>query len=280
VIPEAGDERMPVVQVEVHVLAEPPNRACDLEHMRQGAPDRVPDVVREAGQAVVRRAELLQVQAGMAAAERGGHLPQAHVADIDAAADPLSVLEPLRHLDEPSAIQPGRVLEEDEGTVRPLAKARVQVAQAGQQAIRMRLHLALVVDDQAGDTACEAVGEFAHQGAVPPVQHVHVAVQVHHGQARMGGHELQDILEVVRRAGVYLGGHPHLGEAEPREPEQRIVPVDALLEQGVHWFATIHDPQAARGSRSAARGKPSTVRGMARLSRFSWARALSWRMQT
>ena len=224
----------------------------------------------------------------MALAERGGHLPQANVADIDAAADPLSVLEPLRHLDEPSAIQPGRVLEEYEGTIRPLAKARIQVAQAGQQAIRMRLHLALVVDDQAGDTACEAVGEFAHQGAVPPVQHVHVAVQVHHGQARMGGHELQDILEVVRRAGVYLGGHPHLSEAEPRESEQRIVPVDALLEQGVQvsghlartWFATVHDPQAARGSCSAATGKPSAVRGMVRLSRFSCARALSWRMRT
>ena len=46
--------------------------------------------------------------------------------------------------------------------------------------------------------------------------------------------ELQDILEVVRRVGVYLGGHAHLSEAEPRESEQRIVPVDALLEQGVH----------------------------------------------
>ena len=100
----------------------------------------------------------------------------------------------------------------------------------------------------------------------------------------MGGHELQDMLEVVWRVGVYLGGHAHLSEAEPREPEQRIVPVDALLEQGVciagTWFGTIHDPQAARGSRSAARGKPSIVYGMVRLSCFSCARALSWRMRT
>ena len=248
-IPEPGDKGMPIVQVEVHVLAEPAKRTCDLEHMRQGASYRVPDVCREAGQAVVRQAELLQVQAGMAVAERGGHLSQADVADVDAAADPLSVLEPLRHLDEPSAIQPGGVLEEYEGTVRPLAKARIQLTQPGQQAVRLRPHLTLVVDDQAGDTAREAVGEFAHQGAVPPVQHVHAAVQVDHGQARMGGHELQDILELVRRAGVYLGGHAHLSEAEPREPEQRIVPVDALLEQGVQvsrhlartWFGSVHD---------------------------------------
>jgi len=176
------------------------------------------------------RAEFLQVQAGMAGAERGRHLPQPDMTDIDAAADPLSVLDPLCHLDEPSAIQPGRILEEDEGTVRPLAKARIQVAQPGQQVVCLRPHLPLVVDDQAGDTAREAVGEFGHQGAVPRVQHVHGAVQVHHGQAGMGGHELQDILEVVRRAGVYLGGHAHLGEAEPGQSEQRIVPVDALLE--------------------------------------------------
>ncbi len=104
----------------------------------------------------------------------------------------------------------------------------------------------------------------------------------------MGGHELQDIVELLRRVGVHLGGRAHLGEAEPGEPEQRIVPVDALLEQGVHVHGhlagtlsgTIHDSQAARGSCSAASGKPSTVRGMARLSCFSCARALSWRMRT
>jgi hypothetical protein len=66
----------------------------------------------------------------------------------------------------------------------------------------------------------------------------------------MGGHELQDILEVIRRVGVHLGGHAHLSEAELGEPEQRIVPVDALLEQGVQvsghlartWFVSVHDP--------------------------------------
>ena len=166
-IPETGDEGMPVVQVEVHVLAEPAERAYDVEHMRQGASHRVLDVRHEVGQAVVDRAELLEVQAGMAGAERGGHLPQANVTDVDAAADPLSVLEPLRHLDEPSAIQSGGVLEEDERAVRPLAQARIQLAQRGQQAVRLRPHLTLVVDDQAGDTAREAVGEFPHQRRGP-----------------------------------------------------------------------------------------------------------------
>jgi hypothetical protein len=83
---------------------------------------------------------------------------------------------------------------------------------------------------------------------------------MHHGQAWMRGHELQDVLEVIRCVGVHLGGHAHLGEAEPGEPEQRIVPVDAPLEQGVYGsghlarisFGTIHGPQAARGSCSAA----------------------------
>jgi hypothetical protein len=86
------------------------------------------------------------------------------------------------------------------------------------------------VDDQAGDPACEAVGEFSHHRAAPLVQHIDAAAQVDHGQAPMGRRELQDVLKLVRRIGVYLGGHAHLGETEPSELEQRIVPRDALLE--------------------------------------------------
>ena len=156
------------------------------------------------------------------------------MADVDAAADPLGGLEPLRHLDEPAAVQPGGVLEEDEGTARPLAEVGIQLAHRGQQAVRLARHLTFVVDHQAGDAAGEAVGELPHHGAVPPVQHVDAPAQVDDGQARMGGHELQDILELVRRVGVHLRGDAHLGEAEPRQLEQRIVPVDTLLEQGVN----------------------------------------------
>ena len=90
------------------------------------------------------------------------------------------------------------------------------------------------MDDEAGDTAREAVGEFPHQRAVPPVQHVDAPAQVDDGQARMGRHEPQDMLELIWRVGVDLGGRAHLGEAEPGEPEQRLIPVDALLEQGVN----------------------------------------------
>jgi hypothetical protein len=38
------------------------------------------------------------------------------------------------------------------------------------------------------------------------------------------------MLELIWRVGVDLGGRAHLGEAEPGEPKQRLVPVDALLE--------------------------------------------------
>jgi transposase len=188
----------------------------------------------QVGQAVVRRAELLEIQARMAVSEPGGRLSQADVADGDAATDSLSGLKALRHLDEPAAIQSGGVLEKDEGTIRPLAKAGIQLAHSGEQAIRLCRHLKLVMHDQSGDAACEAVGEFPHHGAVPPVQHVDATAQVDDRQARMGGHELQDIFEVVRRVRVHLGGHSHLGEAETSEFEQRIVAINALLEQGMN----------------------------------------------
>jgi hypothetical protein len=54
------------------------------------------------------------------------------------------------------------------------------------------------------------------------------------GQARMGRHEPQDMLELIWRVGIDFGGRAHLSEAESGEPEQRLIPVDALLEQGVN----------------------------------------------
>jgi hypothetical protein len=104
------------------------------------------------------------------------------------------------------------------------------------------------MDDQPGDAAGEAVGEFPHHGAVSPVQHVEATVQVDDRQARMGGHELQDVFELVWRVRVYLGGRAHLGEAETSELEQRIVAINALLEQGMNVAQTsssgFHDPHS------------------------------------
>jgi len=124
------------------------------------------------------------------------------VADVDAATHSLSGLKTLGHLDEPAAIQSCGVLEEHEGAIGPLAKVSIQLAQSGEQAVGLCRHLALVMDDQPGDAAGEAVGEFPHHGAVPPVQHVDATVQVDDRQACMGGHELQDGFELVWRVRV------------------------------------------------------------------------------
>jgi hypothetical protein len=42
------------------------------------------------------------------------------------------------------------------------------------------------------------------------------------------------MLELIWRVGVDLGGRAHLGEAEPGEPKQRLISVDALLKQRVN----------------------------------------------
>ena len=98
----------------------------------------------------------------------------------------------------------------------------------------MCLHIVLVMDDYPGYPAGEAVSEFPDRGPASLVEHVDAAIQVDHGQARVGGHEAQDMLQLVRRIGVYLGCDAHLGEAEPGELEQRVVPGEALLEQGMN----------------------------------------------
>ena len=169
----------------------------------------------------------------MAAGEPGGRLPLAEVPDVDAAADPFGVLELFRQLDEPARLQAGGVLEEDERAVLQLAQARVQLAQHGQQAVGLVPHLAVVVDDQAADAAREAAGELHDRGAALLVQQVDAAVQVDRRQARMRGHELQDVLQLAGRVGVRLGGQASLGEAEAGQLEQRIVAGHAPVEQGV-----------------------------------------------
>src|SRR5258707_645903 len=112
---------MPIVQVEVHMLAEPTDRAGDVQHISHDAAHRVLDVCGQLRQPDVPGAKARKAQAGMAACEPGGRLPYAEVADVDAAADPFGVLELLRQRDEPARLQAGGVLEEEERTCRPLA---------------------------------------------------------------------------------------------------------------------------------------------------------------
>jgi len=127
----------------------------------------------------------------MAAGEAGRCLPYADVADVEAAADSLGVLEPLRHLDKPGWLQASSVLEIDEGSVRPLAKALIELTHPSEQRVCLPRHVTLVMDDQAGHAAREAVSELRNQSAARPVQHIDATVQVNHRQVRMRGHKLQ-----------------------------------------------------------------------------------------
>src|SRR5262249_37227911 len=165
-------------------------------HVSHRALYRVLDVGGQFGQPGVAGGEVPQVHAGVAAGEPGGRLPVADVADVDADADPLRVLELFGQLDEPGRLQGRGVLEEDVGGVRQLAQARVELAQHGQQAVGLVAHVALVVDDQAADAAREAAGEFPDRGAARLVQQVEAAVQVDRRQVPMRGHEPEHVLEL------------------------------------------------------------------------------------
>ena len=227
---ETRDEGMPIVQVEMYLLAERADRTGDVEHVPQSASYRILDFCDQIRQPAVLGVKVPETQARMAARELRRRLPDADMADVDAATDAFSVVEPLRHLDEPPRLQARSVLEKDKGAARPLAQTRIELPHHSKQAVCLCLHLTFVMDDEAGDTACEVVGEFPDHGAATFVQHVDVAVQVDHRQVRMRGHELQDMLKLVWRVRIYLGSQAHLGEAEPSKLKQRIVPCDASLE--------------------------------------------------
>ena len=259
-IRETLDEGMPVVQVEMHVLADRADRTNDVEHVLHSASHRLLDVCGQISQPAVLRAEAPQTQARMAAPERGRRLPDAEVADIDAATDSFSVAEPLRHLDEPPGLKARGVLEKDEGATRPLAQTRIELAHHPKQAVCLFPHLIFVMHDEAGDAARESVGELPDYGAARLVQHIDTAVQMDHRPVRVRRHEPQNVLKLVWRVGIYLSGQAHLGEAESSQLEQRIVPRDTSLEQAMNrpehpsvprtqltktpttWAGRIHDP--------------------------------------
>ena len=232
-IREARDERMRVVQVEVQALAEPADRAGDVEHVSHGAAHRVLDVGGQLGQPGVAGAEVPEVQAGMAAGEPGGRQPVAEVADIDAAATRSTSWSFSATSTNQAGSRWAAYSRKTKGAVRPLAQARVELAQHGQQAVGLVPHVALVVDDQAADAAREAVGELPDRGAALLVQQVEAAVQVDYRQVWVRGHEIQDVLKLAGRVGVRLGGQARLSEAEASKLEQRIVPGEAPLEQGM-----------------------------------------------
>ena len=206
----------------------------DVEHVPRSAFDRVLDVCDQIRQSAVLRAKVPQAQARMAAPEPGRRLPDTDVADIDAATDAFRVAEPLRHLDEPPRLQARGVLEKDKRAARPLTQTRIELPHHAKQAVCLLPHLTFVMDDEASDTARETVGELPDHGAATLVQHIDAAVQVDHRQVRMRGHEPQNMLKLVWRVGIHLGGQAHLGKAEPGKLEQRIVPRDASLEQAMN----------------------------------------------
>ena len=150
--------------------------------------------------------------------------------------------------------RPAAYSRKTKGAARPLAQTRIELPHHAEQAVGLCLHLPLVVDNEAGDTARETVGEFPDDGAATLVQHIDAAVEVDHRQVRVRGHEPQNMLKLVWRVGIQLGGQAHLGEAEPSKLKQRVVPCDAPLEQAMN---RPEHPTAHTGFRDAQFTKDS-----------------------
>lgn len=130
-IRETRNKWVPIVQVKMHGLAEPADRASDVEYVFHGTSHRGLDVCDQIRQAPVVRMEVPEAQIRLAVHEPGCRLSDADMADVKAATDPLSVLKPLRHLGEPGWLQAGSILKKDDRAVWPRPKAPVKLAHDG-----------------------------------------------------------------------------------------------------------------------------------------------------
>ncbi len=106
-----------------------------------------------------------------------------------------------------------------------------QPPQRRNQLRRAAGHVLLVVNDEAGDAPIEAPDERRDPLAVTGGQHIEAAVQVHGRQHVRFGSEREHTLERGAVVRVQLRGQPGLLEPQPREPQQRVVASDTLLEQ-------------------------------------------------
>ena len=163
---------------------------------------------------------------------------------VDADAHVRRVLETLRQLSETARFQARRVLDEQRDVGRLLAQEGIQLPHGRQPLAGQFPHGAAIVDDQAGDPPGEMPGKVPDHRPAVLLQQADAAVQVHDRQARLGRGEPQHALQLARGVRVHLGGHAHLGEPEPGQPKQGVVPGHALLEQGVNRAYGLAGPDA------------------------------------
>jgi hypothetical protein len=156
-------------------------------------------------------------------------LVDAHVADVDADADGRHVNDLLGETGEPVRGMPCRVLQKDHGTA--LADVVSELSDRRLQLVGPLDHRWRVVHHDAGDPASEVLDERGDPVTIVGHEQIEAAVEVHRRQDRPGGRERQHPVELGKIGGVDLRPEPHLVEAQPRQPQQRIVARHALREQ-------------------------------------------------
>ena len=214
-------------------------RICDqrgdqLEHGRQSGGDRRLHVVDEVRQARVGRPEAGQVdvQVGADPGERAPRFADTDVSGVDAQPDLRDAVERRAHRDELRQLGSGRVLDEQ--------PRRAGLGQRTGQFGRRVLQLASRVGTSGRSCTTKPdtrSPNFRISAAIAArsasSQQVSAARKVHHRRTGADRDEPERVFQLRRRSPVDLGRQAGLLESEPGQPEQGVVAVDPLLEQGM-----------------------------------------------
>jgi hypothetical protein len=84
--------------------------------------------------------------------------------------------------------------------------------------------------DEAPHPTCKARGKIPDDPAVPWVEDVHAAVEVHHRQKGLRRRKIENVFKLAWRPGIDLGCQSGLGKSARGEVKERVIAINSLLE--------------------------------------------------
>ncbi len=152
------------------------------------------------------------------------------MADVDARTDEGEGRGSHEELGVLRRVQADGVLDKQQRRSTEIRQRVIDLSERGEVVVRSGHHLGLIMHDESGQPARRRTGDRGDEGPAGWLQQVEVPRQMHDDGCSRGT-ESSESSGLVRRGGVDLGPEAGRGEAHHRQLKERVVTVEAFLEQ-------------------------------------------------